>query len=536
MQQEKRLPIGSQDFEDLRKNGFFYVDKTEYIFNLIKDSKYFFLSRPRRFGKSLFLSTLAAYFEGKKELFQGLYLEHAEEELARQQGREAWVKHPVFLIDFSIGNYTLPDELSARLHLILSRYEERFHITFDPVRDTSFGGRFERLIIAAYQQTGQQAVVLVDEYDKPLLETLYGDKAELFDRHRDALAAFFSVLKGCDAYLCFGMLSGVTRFSRVSVFSSINNLMDISMSNTFSGVCGFTKSELEENFLPEIEALAAAQELPVADTFTKLAKLYDGYCFSKKGVSIYNSFSLLSVLQSKDFGYYWFTGSTGNYLVNLLREAELDIPSLDGGIEYGALELESYKAVKEDAVPILFQSGYLSIKEYITEDNTYRLGFPNDEVRYAFLQILFPRVFRVRGSVQALTAKFKNAVAAGRVDDFMGQLKALIAGCPYGKGVEATEDHYQTAVYLVFKLMGEWVHTEIHSALGRADCIVETNTTVYLFEFKLLRAGSPAEAIAQIRRQGYAAPYLTGAKKVVLIGASFDEAARTLGEWQVEEA
>ena len=536
MQQEKRLPIGSQNFEDLRKNGFFYVDKTEYIFNLIKDSKYFFLSRPRRFGKSLFLSTLAAYFEGKKELFQGLYLEHAEEELARQQGREAWVKHPVFLIDFSQGQYTTPEGLYSRANTMLTRFEAQYHVTLLKGSEEAYGDRMTRILQAAYEQTGQQAVVLVDEYDKPLLETLYGGKAELFDHHRDALAAFFSVLKGCDAYLRFGMLSGVTRFSRVSIFSSINNLMNISMDDAFAGICGFARSELEKDFLPEIEALASAQELSVADTFTKLAKLYDGYCFSKKGVSIYNSFSLLNVLQSKDFGYYWFTGSTGNYLVNLLREAELDIPSLDGGIEYGALELESYKAVKEDAVPILFQSGYLSIKEYITEDNTYRLGFPNDEVRYAFLQILFPRVFRVRGSVQALTAKFKNAVAAGRVDDFMGQLKALIAGCPYGKGVEATEDHYQTAVYLVFKLMGEWVRTEIHSALGRADCIVETNTTVYLFEFKLLSAGSPAEAIAQIRRQGYAAPYLTGAKKVVLIGASFDEAARTLGEWQVEEA
>lgn len=537
MEQEKRLPIGSQDFSDLRKGGFFYVDKTAYIESLVKDSKYFFLSRPRRFGKSLMLTTLAAYFEGRKELFKGLYLEQAEEELARKQGREAWMQHTVFLVDFSTGNYSLPNELSAKLHLFLSAYEERFHITFDPERENSFAGRFERLIKTAYEQTGKQVVVLIDEYDRALLQTFYReDMMPIYQANLNTLASFFSVLKGCDAYLRFGMISGVTRFSRVSIFSSINNLVDISMDDAFAGICGFTKRELEEQFLPEVEALAANQRYTLSETFDKLTKLYDGYRFSQNGESVYNSFSLLSVLQKKTFGYYWFTGSTGSYLSDFLRDAELDIPALDGNIEYGALELESYKAVTEDPIPILFQSGYLSIKEYIEDEGVYRLGFPNDEVRYAFLRLLVPRVFRVRGSVQSLTLKFKRAVAEGRVDDFMEQLKSLISGCPYGKGVEASEDHYQTAVYLIFKLMGEWVRTEMHSARGRADCIVETRDTVYIFEFKLLSAGTPEDAIAQIRRQGYADQFRTEGKKLLLIGASFDEAARTLGEWRVEEA
>ena len=537
MEQEKRLPIGSQDFGDLRKGGFFYVDKTAYIESLVKDSKYFFLSRPRRFGKSLMLTTLAAYFEGKKELFKGLYLEQAEEELARKQGREAWTQHTVFLVDFSTGNYSLPNELSAKLHLFLSAYEERFHITFDPERENSFAGRFERLIKTAYEQTGKQVVVLIDEYDRALLQTFYReDMMPIYQANLNTLASFFSVLKGCDAYLRFGMISGVTRFSRVSIFSSINNLVDISMDDAFAGICGFTKRELEEQFLPEVEALAVNQRYTLPETFDKLTKLYDGYRFSQNGESVYNSFSLLSVLQKKTFGYYWFTGSTGSYLSDFLRDAELDIPALDGNIEYGALELESYKAVTEDPIPILFQSGYLSIKEYIEDEGVYRLGFPNDEVRYAFLSLLVPRVFHVQGSVKSLTLKFKRAVVEERVDDFMEQLRSLIAGCPYGKGVEASEDHYQTAVYLIFKLMGEWVRTEMHSARGRADCIVETHDTVYIFEFKLLSAGTPEEAIAQIKRQGYADQFRTEGKKLLLIGANFDEVARTLGEWRVEEA
>ena len=538
MEQEKRLPIGSQDFGDLRKGGFFYVDKTAYIESLVKDSKYFFLSRPRRFGKSLMLTTLAAYFEGKKELFKGLYLEQAEEELARKQGREAWTQHTVFLVDFSTGNYSLPNELSAKLHLFLSAYEERFHITFDPERENSFAGRFERLIKTAYEQTGKQVVVLIDEYDRALLQTFYReDMMPIYQANLNTLASFFSVLKGCDAYLRFGMISGVTRFSRVSIFSSINNLVDISMQEDYATMYGISERELEANFMPELEALAVYHNsASVSELLTLLRRRYDGYLFTRKGERVYNPFSLLHVLRYKDLGNYWFTGSTGSYLSDFLRDAELDIPALDGNIEYGALELESYKAVTEDPIPILFQSGYLSIKEYIEEGDVYRLGFPNDEVRYAFLSLLVPRVFHVHGSVKSLTLKFKRAVVEGRVDDFMEQLKSLISGCPYGKGVEASEDHYQTAVYLIFKLMGEWVRTEMHSARGRADCIVETHDTVYIFEFKLLSAGTPEDAIAQIKRQGYADQFRTEGKKLLLIGANFDEAARTLGEWRVEEA
>ena len=536
VEKRQELPVGIQDFVELRHCNAHYVDKTACISRLIQEVKYGFLSRPRRFGKSMLLSTIAAYFEGRKELFEGLYLENAELELAQQQGREAWGQHPVFYLDFTTGNYTQPDEIFTQLHFIFSKYEKHLGITIEPAYERGLGARFERLICTAYEQTGKQVIVLVDEYDKPLLHNF--NKAAAAQQHEanlNTLASVFSVLKSCDRYLRFGFIVGVTRFARVSIFSSVNNLLDLSMMDNYAGLCGITEQELRANFMPEIEELARANALSVAETFAQLKKDYDGYRFSKNGENVYNPFSLLNVLKNKDFGRYWFTAGTGNYLASFLEEASLDVPSLDGGIEYSAQELEHYKAVREDAIPILFQAGYLTIQEYIPDEKLYRLRFPNDEVRYAFLSILFPSIFPAnRTNTSRVIIQFKRAVVAGDVDGFMEQIRTLIAGCPYGNDRTATEDHYQTAVYLIFKLMGEFVLTEVHSAKGRADCIVFTDKNIYIFEFKLWSTGTPEEAIAQIKAQGYATPYLTDGREVVLVGASFDEEQRTLGAWKVE--
>ena len=536
--EEKRLklPVGIQDFVELRNYNALYIDKTEYICHLTQDFKYAFLSRPRRFGKSMLLSTLASYFEGRKELFKGLYLEHAEEELAQQQGREAWGQYPLFYLDFTTGDYTIPHGLTSRLNTTFSALEAHYGLTVASGSEEAFGDRFTLLIQAAYEQTGKQVVVLVDEYDRPLLHNFNKEEAaQQHEANLNTLASVFAVLKSCDRYLRFGLIVGVTRFARVSIFSSVNNLVDISMMDNYAGLCGITERELETNLMPEIEALADANDLSVTATLAQLKKEYDGYRFSKKGENVYNPFSVLNVLNNKEFGHYWFTAGTGSYLASFLEGAELDIPSLDGGIEYSAQELEHYKAVREDAVPILFQAGYLTIQEYIPDEKLYRLRFPNNEVRYAFLSVLFPSVFpENRINTSRVIIQFKRAVVAGDVDGFMAQLRSLIAGCPYGKNRAATEDHYQTAVYLIFKLMGEFVLTEMHSAKGRADCVVFTDKRIYIFEFKLWSSGTPEDAIAQIKAQGYATPYLTDGREVVLIGASFDEAQRTLGAWVVE--
>ena len=535
----RKLPIGIQSFEKLRRDEYLYIDKTPFIWKLVQTSSPYFLSRPRRFGKSLFLSTLAAYFLGQKELFKGLYLEKAEEEQAVLENRAAWQEYPVFYLDFNIGQYLESEALSERLDSLLQEQESLYGILVAKEEESFYASRFERLLKATYQQTGKQVVILVDEYDKPLLQTMVVNEA-LNEQYRNELKAFYSVIKTCDEYIRFAFLTGVTKFSKISIFSDLNNLRDISLEKHYAGICGMSQKELEANFQPEIQVLADSQDLTYQETLTALQQWYDGYCFAPAGEGMYNPFSLLNAFAKERFGSYWFETGTPTFLVNYLKEAHYFIPDLDGQVVLTESELQTYRAIAQEPFPILFQSGYLTIKEYIKEARLYRLGFPNDEVRYGFLENLLPAYTVVPfGETGKSVWQFVEDVRKGNVNGFMERMQSLIAGVSYdnfsNKELKLREQNYQTAVYLIFKLMGQFVQTEVHCSMGRADCVVITIDTVYIFEFKLSGNGSAEDALEQIKENAYAAKYKTDGKKIVLIGAGFEEATRTIKNWKVEQ-
>ena len=562
----RKLPIGVQSFKDLREKGFLYVDKTEYLFRLANSSKVYFLSRPRRFGKSLFLSTLAAYFRGQKELFKSLYLEKAEEKQAAQENRTAWQTYPVLYLDFNAKNYTDHQALIDILYLHLNEWETQYAM---PKTAGAPEDRFRLLIAALFKQTGKQVVILVDEYDKPLLQTM-GVNETLNERYRNTLKAFYSVIKTCDQYIRFAFLTGVTKFSKISIFSDLNNLRDISMEKQYAGICGITQAELEANFQPEIQALASEQDLTYQQTLAELKQWYDGYLFHPAGEGMYNPYSVLNALAKREIKSYWFSTGTPTFLVNYLKEAHYFIPDLDGNVELNESGLETYRAVSENALPILFQSGYLTIIGYIKEARLYKLGFPNDEVRYGFLENLLPAYSSLPlGDTGKSVWQFVQDIREGKVDSFMERMRSIIAGIPYDdfpkENMKLREQNYQTAVYLIFALMGQFVQTEVHCysrtatdgggsmqqrcfggaetrsqnytrmySFGVADCIVVTADTIYIFEFKLSGNGSAEDALNQIKEKEYAAKYQTDGKKRILIGASFDEKMRTINDWKVE--
>ncbi|UTD06209.1 ATP-binding protein [Treponema denticola] len=532
----RKIPIGVQSFEVMRNDKFLYVDKTPFLFKLAHSNRVYFLSRPRRFGKSLFLSTLKNYFLGQKELFKGLYLEKAEEKRAEIEKTDAWIEYPVLYMDFNVGRYDLEGALAESLDYFLKKQEKIYGLKNE---GDSFGKRFQSLIETAYNKTGRQVVILVDEYDKPLLQTM-GVNEALNEEYRNTLKAFYSVIKTCDQYIRFAFLTGVTKFSKVSIFSDLNNLQDISMLNDYAEICGLTQAEIEKTFKPEIERLAKNTKNSYDKMLEELKKRYDGYKFSILGESVYNPFSILNTFNSGELKNYWFATGTPTFLVNYLKDAYYNIPDLDGKVELDESMLNEYRADAKAPIPILFQSGYLTIKEYIEEVNMYRLGFPNDEVRYGFLKNLFPSYSSLRPDETGVSIwKFVEDIRAGNVDSFMERMQAIIAGVPYDNlpkdKLKLREQNYQTAVYLIFKLMGQFIETEIHCAKGRADCIVHTKDSIYIFEFKLMSAGTPEDAIAQIKEKGYASQFKAEGKKIILIGSSFDEEERTIGEWKMEE-
>jgi len=533
----RKLPIGVQSFKVLRNDRYLYVDKTAYLWRLAQSGRVYFLSRPRRFGKSLFLSTLAAYFLGQKELFKGLYVEQAEEEQAAQEGRTAWEAYPVLYFDFNTGQYDTVESLISRIRLFLSPLEKKYNIT--PV-EGDLAQRFEEIIKQIYEATQRQVVILVDEYDKPLLQTMDVNEA-LNEQYRNTLKAFYSVIKTCDQYIRFAFLTGVTKFSKVSIFSDLNNLNDISLLPKYAGICGISQSELETVFTPEIQSLAQANGLAYDETLRQLKQKYDGYCFAQGAENMYNPFSLLRVFDGQIFQSYWFGTGTPTFLVNYLKEAHYFIPDLDGNVELDEEGLETYRADAKTPLPILFQSGYLTIKNYIKEARLYRLGFPNDEVRYGFLKNLLPAYSSLRPDETGVSVwRFVQDIREGKADSFMERMQAIIAGIPYDnfskENLKLREQNYQTAVYLIFRLMGQFVQTEVHCSTGRADCVVQTADSIYIFEFKLTGNGTAEDAIAQIRKQNYASQYRAEGKKIALIGSSFDEQTRTIKEWAIDNS
>ena len=517
----RKLPIGLQSFEVMRNEGFVYADKTEYVLRLAAESRVFFLSRPRRFGKSLFLSTLKAYFLGKKELFKGLYIEDAEQKQAELEGREAWIKYPVLYLDFNGGIYDTSEGLLNRFLSFFNEYEEIYKSTGLDIPD-----RFKNLIKKIYETTGKQVVILVDEYDKPLLETMIINEP-LNEEYRRILKGFYGVIKACDEYIRFAFLTGVTKFSKVSIFSDLNNLRDISLEKNYSGICGITETELKQVFKPEIDALAEERKLNYEKTLAQLKKRYDGYLFHPKGENIYNPFSLLNAFTKKEIGSYWFSTGTPSFLVRTLQhQKEICIRDILENAEMDENSLQDYRPDMNNPIPILFQSGYLTLKGYDERMGLYKLGFPNDEVKYGFLDNLVPAYTSISKDASGLfIGNFVRAIEKGDTESFMKRMYTACAGLPYSlaskENVKMRERDYQIAFYIIFSLMGQFVQTEVVSSKGRADCVVHTDDTVYIFEFKLMGSGTPKEAIQQIKEKGYAEPYKTSGKKIVLIGAVF---------------
>jgi len=538
MNTPRRMPLGTQDFEKLRNFRALYVDKTQYIEKLTSIGNVFFLSRPHRFGKSLFLSTLKAYFEGKKELFDGLYIAKVEAELARQQKREPWEARPVLYFDLNAKNYknsdTLPNSLSAQL----LDFEQLYNVERT---ENDPENRFIKLIKTLYRETGKRVVILVDEYDKPLLETI--ENEELNQANRATLRAFYEVIKQCDGAIHFALLTGITKFSKTTLFSSVNNLKDITLQDHFAAICGFTEQELTDNFAPEIEALATAQKSSVEKTLETLKKKYDGYCFASSGEHVYNPFSLLNVLANSSYGYYWFETATPTYLVNYIKRKQEFIPEFDKDLNIGVNAVQDFRYNDDDAiVPLLFQSGYLTIKKYLTSANLLRLGYPNEEVRFGFLEELIPHYSSrlTRTNIEPTIWDLYEWLNSGNLVDTMKLVEEVLAGILYGNipnnetGRPLREQYYQSVLYAVFRLLGLHAQSEVVCASGRIDMIVSTRKHIYLFEFKVTTEGSAEDAIAQIKERGYLKKIRATKRPIHLVGVSFDEKSRNVKEWKEE--
>ena len=517
---ERKLPIGIQDFEKLRTGANVYVDKTAYIHQLLRNDAPYFLSRPRRFGKSLFLSTLKAYFLGKKELFEGLALAELEKE---------WVKYPVIYIDFNLGMCLDAKTLCSTLHLNLRWAEEQTGLS--PVSEDNPGARFSELIRRAHEHTGRKVVVLVDEYDKPLLSTM--DKPALNDEIRDVLKSFYGVLKGMDSKLRFAFLTGVTKFSQVSIFSDLNQLQDISMDDRYAGICGISEAELLRDFQPELHALAEKHNISHDQAFAKMKKRYDGYHFARKSEDMYNPFSVLNTFSQRYFNYYWFQTGTPTFLVKMLRDMDFDIPKLENDVKIPAQAIMDYRVENRNPVPVLYQSGYLTIKGYDALLGEYTLGFPNEEVKYGFYTELLMGYMQGKDVQTEFSAtNFIRDLWAHNIEGFMTRLKAFFAGVPYelhNKG----ERYFQTVFYILFKLMGQFIEVEHRSAAGRADAVITIKDAVYVFEFKMSENATAEDALQQIDDKGYLIPFTASGKQLVKVGVEFSTDERGVKRWAI---
>jgi hypothetical protein len=525
------MPIGIQDFEDIRANGYVYVDKTAYIYRLANEGKPYFLGRPRRFGKSLLLSTIKAYFLGKRELFQAAENRPA---LALADLEKDWIEYPVFHIDLNGNEYKTIDDLESGLNVNLIELEDVWGK--DPREDTA-AVRFRGLIRRACGKSGRKVVVLVDEYDKPLLETM--EDPVLNEEIRRGLKAFYGVLKTADPWLRFVLLTGVTKFSQVSVFSDLNQLRDISLEGAYAEICGISPTELTANFEPELRAFAEKRRMTYEETLGEMQKRYNGYHFAKESAGVFNPFSILNTLAKQDFAYYWFRTGTPTFLIKLLQRADFDLRDFAKGITIPSQSIDDYRIQGGSPVPILYQSGYLTITGYNEQFDAYILGFPNEEVRYGFLNSLLPYYLpSIPDSQGFFIGNFVEDLQRGDVDAFMGRLRAFFGAIPYELN-DQTERHYQAIFYVVFTLMGQYADVEVRSAAGRADAVVITGDRVYVFEFKLAHEGTAAAAVEaalkQIDEKGYLIPWSARGKKPVKVGAVFDPATRTLGEWKQGE-
>lgn len=500
---ELRYPIGMQTFSEIIKEGYTYVDKTAYIKPLLEHGHYIFLSRPRRFGKSLLLSTLESFFEGKRELFKGLAIDDEDVD---------WISYPVFHFDLNAENFSNPEGLEVLLESYLRTYEDVYEC---PAIETSISQRFKALIKAAYDKTGQKVVILVDEYDKPLLNV--EDNKDLFEKNQEILKSFFGNLKTMDRYIRFAFITGVARFSKVSIFSDLNNLDDISLSDEFADICGWSECELIENFRPGIEALAKEREEDFEKTMIALRSYYDGYLFTYKGSRLYNPFSVLLALRHKDIESYWFATGTPTFLVKRIRSRGIYPPDING-VMCSKKELMSVGLNDSNPIPLMFQTGYLTIGSYNKEVNLYELRFPNKEVEVGFYEDLLPIYVPITQNPESpFNFKlFKLDLYGGHPEKFMQRLVSLFKDLP---GEDHNESSYRAITYLLAVLSGTQSIAEHHGYKGRSDIEVLTGEFIYIFEFKYNK--SVDEAMSQIYSRDYIGRYQADSRKIYLIRANF---------------
>ena len=518
-----KYPIGIQSFDRIIEDGYVYIDKTDMVYSLAQEGSIYFLSRPRRFGKSLLVSTLKNYFLGRKELFRGLKIDSLEKD---------WKVYPVFHMDFNSTNFAVRGTLWQKLNGLLIDWEEQYGVT-TPKEGLDLGDRFIKVLAAAHEQSGHRAVVLVDEYDKPILDVLDVDK-NLEEEHRNILKGFYSVFKGADEHLQFVFLTGVTKFSQVSVFSGFNQPFDISMHSKYETLCGITQEELDTTFREPIESMAKAYRCSYEEMRDRLKAQYDGYHFSDQMTDMYNPFSLLNAFATQRISDYWFKSGTPSYLIRLLSHSDENMNDITGKY-YAPKEFIDYKADVEQPLPMIYQSGYLTIKEFDIRRNMFLLDYPNNEVKDGFLSLVAAKYFNTRESVDSWTRDAAFQLEDGKLEDFRTGLTSFLASIPYTmrrkENERERERYFHYTFYLIMRLISVYtVYTEKVQSHGRVDCIVETPDYVYIFEFKL--DGTAEEALSQIEEKGYAREYESDSRKVYKIGAVFSSETGTIEDWK----
>lgn len=520
------LPIGIQDFEKLRKGNYVYVDKTSYVYELAQLSTPYFLSRPRRFGKSLLLSTFEAYFRGKKDLFKGLAIEQLEKD---------WAEYPVIKISFGANSYENNERLKSRFETILTQNENQFNIerkSDDPAE------RLNNIIHSAYEKTGNQVVILIDEYDKPILDALYTEYEEL---NRQELRSFYSPLKDCDEYIRFLFITGITKISHVNIFSGLNQLDDISLEKAYATLCGISESELEQYFEPEIKALAQEQEMTVEETKKKLARMYDGYHFTHNAEGVYNPFCLLKCFKQKDFGSYWFESGTPSMLVKTLQNQPIELTNLVNGRLVTEDQFKNYDPDSNNMLPVIYQSGYLTIKDFEKESRLYKLDFPNKEIEGGFLSVVLQKFVTVPYDDIGLEINnLRIALRNKNIDLSLSIIKSAIADLPTIVKKEMCENYYESVTHLMFRMTGYRVVSELQNVCGRSDVVVMTKDSVFIFELKMDKGGDfdivAEKALQQIDENGYAGRFAVSGKKMYKTAIVFSSEGKGMIGWKTHLA
>lgn len=537
--QKMKLPVGVQDFYKLRRENYTYIDKTKYIYELKESGDVYFLSRPRRFGKSLLITTMEAYFSGQKELFEGLYIYDKETQ---------WLEYPVIKISFARDNFEQEGHLEICLNEILTPYEKKYDVKVD--ENTTFAIRLERIIKSAYEKTSLQVVVLVDEYDKPILDAMY---TNLESHNHSVLRGFYSPLKELDHYLHFIFLTGITKISHVNIFSGLNQLEDISMMKKYACICGITEEEIKNNFDECIKTFAEEKEITYEETLLQLKQNYDGYHFSKKSVGVYNPFSLIRALKELDLGSYWFESGTPTILIKTMKNTPEDFLNFVDGVNLNQDDFKVFNPETNAIIPLVYQSGYLTIKGYEDETDTYFLRFPNKEVEEGFLKCLIPSYIKMIDSGIGLTIeKIRQSLREENIEKLMLLMKSIVSDVPTALQKSMIENYYQTIVHVMLRLTGFVMASELQGINGRADIVLQTRKSVFIFELKAiddskiknesdedyekrisnLKENALNDALNQIEQKGYPTRFASAEKSMFKVGVVFSKEGNGLLGWK----